>query len=190
MWYTVAMSRPSKAQELTPDQRRDIQARYEPGPRGRPPAGDERVTLRVLAEEYGMTTQAIRYILSHPVRDVYNSHNSYETMHGYLRLMHGPASDHTCVDCGDEAAQWAYLGDLEDERVSDEGLRWSPHLESYAPKCIKCHAVFDHAKEECHRGHPLSGDNLYISPKGVRQCRACNKLNKAARALKNFKASP
>lgn len=27
----------------------------------------------------------------------------------------------------------------------------------------------------CHRGHPLSGDNLYVDPRGGRQCKECNK---------------
>ncbi len=30
-------------------------------------------------------------------------------------------------------------------------------------------------KTHCKRGHPLSGDNLYVSPRGVRQCRQCNR---------------
>ena len=37
-------------------------------------------------------------------------------------------------------------------------------------------------KTECKRGHPLSGDNLYLSPNGNRQCRACNQLNKSYRS--------
>lgn len=36
-------------------------------------------------------------------------------------------------------------------------------------------------KEFCYRGHPLSGDNLYIWPSGDgRACRECMRLNKAA----------
>lgn len=30
---------------------------------------------------------------------------------------------------------------------------------------------------ECWRGHPLSGDNLYITPAGHRRCRACSTIN-------------
>src|SRR5208282_5960578 len=28
-------------------------------------------------------------------------------------------------------------------------------------------------KQQCKRGHELVGDNLYLSPKGVRQCKMC-----------------
>ncbi len=28
-------------------------------------------------------------------------------------------------------------------------------------------------KDECPHGHPYSGDNLYLSPRGMRECRAC-----------------
>lgn len=31
------------------------------------------------------------------------------------------------------------------------------------------------AKTHCKRDHPLSGDNLYVTPKGERQCRICRK---------------
>ncbi len=36
-------------------------------------------------------------------------------------------------------------------------------------------------KEYCKRGHPRSGDNLYTSPKGERQCRVCSRINWLAR---------
>ncbi len=28
---------------------------------------------------------------------------------------------------------------------------------------------------ECHQGHPLTGDNVYITPKGARSCRTCSR---------------
>lgn len=36
-------------------------------------------------------------------------------------------------------------------------------------------------KTHCKRGHPLSGDNLYVSPSGRRHCRACRSQTKKAR---------
>lgn len=39
-----------------------------------------------------------------------------------------------------------------------------------------------HAKQAaCGRGHALDGDNLYVTPAGVRQCRACRRLFDHAR---------
>ena len=63
--------------------------------------------------------------------------------------------------------------------------------------CVRCHHTRFHpenleganawrrTKTHCLRGHPLSGDNLHIDPRGARVCKACtrerNKLY--ARAL-------
>jgi hypothetical protein len=33
-------------------------------------------------------------------------------------------------------------------------------------------------KTHCKKGHPLSGDNLYINPKGERNCRTCQDENR------------
>lgn len=34
----------------------------------------------------------------------------------------------------------------------------------------------------CKRGHPLSGDNLYVTPDGRRQCRTCHRMHVTASA--------
>ena len=39
-------------------------------------------------------------------------------------------------------------------------------------------------RTHCKRGHPLKGDNLYVSPRGSRSCKACRKIGKAAYRLK------
>lgn len=38
------------------------------------------------------------------------------------------------------------------------------------------HAAHNAAKTHCKRGHPLSGDNLYVYPSGERSCRECHRL--------------
>ncbi len=39
------------------------------------------------------------------------------------------------------------------------------------------------AKTHCLRGHPFSGDNLYVTPRsGRRQCRACQRLRELRRS--------
>lgn len=40
------------------------------------------------------------------------------------------------------------------------------------------------AKTHCKRGHPLTGENLYLSPDGSRQCRACHRLKMSRRKAK------
>ena len=39
-------------------------------------------------------------------------------------------------------------------------------------------------RTHCKRGHPLRGDNLYVSPRGSRSCKACRKISKAEYRLK------
>jgi hypothetical protein len=36
-------------------------------------------------------------------------------------------------------------------------------------------------KTNCLHGHPLSGDNLYITPRGRRECRACHRIRETVR---------
>jgi hypothetical protein len=35
-------------------------------------------------------------------------------------------------------------------------------------------------KVSCPRGHPYAGENLYVNPKGARECRACHRIRQAA----------
>ena len=49
------------------------------------------------------------------------------------------------------------------------------HLEPVTQK-ENVHRGLACPKSHCHRGHPLSGDNLYVSPKGERKCQACMKI--------------
>ena len=42
-------------------------------------------------------------------------------------------------------------------------------------KAAAAHAAKQKAKTHCKRGHPLSGDNLYLPPSGLRTCRACKR---------------
>lgn len=39
-------------------------------------------------------------------------------------------------------------------------------------------------RTHCKRGHPLRGDNLYVSPSGSRSCKACKRAGRAAWRLK------
>lgn len=40
-------------------------------------------------------------------------------------------------------------------------------------------------RSECKRGHAMEGDNLYVAPSGMRQCRACMSLRSRARYAEN-----
>ena len=71
----------------------------------------------------------------------------YSALHHRIKVQRGPAKNFACVDCGGRAAKWSYNGGSPLERVSQqarsEGLRYSPDIEAYSPRCDPCHTVLD-----------------------------------------------
>lgn len=47
-------------------------------------------------------------------------------------------------------------------------------------------AAVNARRTHCKHGHPLSGDNLYIEPKGKRRCRICNRQRSLKNSYKRF----
>jgi hypothetical protein len=69
---------------------------------------------------------------------------TYEQMHSGLHWARGRASEHSCVDCGGPAKDWAFrytAGDL--QIVDDRGRAYSERFEDYEPMCRSCHRRFD-----------------------------------------------
>lgn len=69
---------------------------------------------------------------------------TYASVHQDLRRERGPASAHSCVDCGGEARQWSYnhRSDLE-RRDPKTGKPFSVELACYEPRCLTCHRRLD-----------------------------------------------
>lgn len=44
-------------------------------------------------------------------------------------------------------------------------------------------------KTHCHRGHPFEGENLYLHPKGFRECRTCAREYKRKYGLANLRGA-
>jgi hypothetical protein len=51
-------------------------------------------------------------------------------------------------------------------------------------------AKINNAKTQCPRGHPYSGDNLFVTRAGKRLCRTCKRMNERAHYWKNKGATP
>ncbi len=68
---------------------------------------------------------------------------------------------------------------MKDGRVSIQGHHHLGHENKLAVEwlCVKCHMQETpnacRLKTHCPRGHPYSGDNLYIGSRGGRYCRQC-----------------
>jgi hypothetical protein len=116
---------------------------------------------------------------------------SYKAIH--LRLSSGPrpAACEVCGTC-EGRMEWALRADAPAEvlLVSPEGWRYSTDTSHYANLCKSCHNLQDLGRDECRKGHPLGGENLYIQPSnGKRFCRACQKRRRRERTIRNTAAA-
>lgn len=66
----------------------------------------------------------------------------YNAIHIRLRHLRGPASTHSCVDCGSAARQWSYDHASNREQV-ENGKAFTTDLDHYFPRCVSCHKRFD-----------------------------------------------
>lgn len=76
---------------------------------------------------------------------------SYKHAHQRVGRDRGKASAQSCVNCGEQAAEWAYMHTDPDE-LTAEWPDWSGNLrtvtysvnpEHYAPMCHSCHLSYD-----------------------------------------------
>lgn len=86
----------------------------------------------------------------HQPQDGENNHNwrgdaiaTYGGMHARLKYLIGRARDFPCVDCGNRADDWSYIGPCPDERLSTKGRPWCTHIECFTTRCRSCHGLFD-----------------------------------------------
>lgn len=70
----------------------------------------------------------------------------YKTLHDRLRRQRGKASDHACVDCGEQARDWSLVKSADAVRDAKRGLRYSLRIEDYEPRCPPCHGRYDHGR--------------------------------------------
>ncbi len=103
---------------------------------------------------------------------------SYSGVHNRIKKFFGPAKDQAC-SCGNQAAEWAYIGGSPFERVGDNGgypHRFSPRTTDYVAMCKMCHERKDKGDYSsfCKRGHDK--DVVGRGTKGD-SCGECNRLS-------------
>lgn len=110
--------------------------------------------------------------------------------HAHLRLKwdRGRPDTFACVECGETAREWAYLGSDPNELTDPKkGRVYSLDQRRYAPMCVSCHRRHDRALADgrspdvCPRGHSWAeegGVRVKRGPNtGLRFCRACQREN-------------
>src|ERR1700742_1203598 len=106
---------------------------------------------------------------------------SYRLAHIQLAKARGKASEYQCT-CGYPATTWAY--DKSDPNELFDGYAYSLDWSRYEPQCSSCHALKDHNKTHCPKGHPYTDENTTPHTRGDnqgRKCRVCNRERERAR---------
>jgi hypothetical protein len=67
----------------------------------------------------------------------------YRAAHWRVAQDRGPAANHRCTDCGQQAVHWSYDHSDPSELMSTTGQPYSLDPACYDPRCAPCHAVFD-----------------------------------------------
>lgn len=71
----------------------------------------------------------------------------YEAAHSRIKRLHGPASHHACITCGDDAYHWSYdhmdSDELTFEYEPGKLIAYSAKPEHYHARCVPCHKRYD-----------------------------------------------
>lgn len=78
---------------------------------------------------------------------------SYKGVHQRISKARGRASEHLCIDCSRQAAEWSYRGDSPKQKTEQVINKWgiyllaySPNPLDYDPRCAPCHRKYDQQK--------------------------------------------
>lgn len=72
----------------------------------------------------------------------------YGAAHRWVAKVFGPASESQCIDCGETADEWSYIGGAPDERIDPKDRAFSRDPVYYQPRCVKCHRIYDSPKRK------------------------------------------
>lgn len=72
---------------------------------------------------------------------------TYRAAHTRVEKARGKASQHPCLDCGQQARHWSYNYEDPNEKytTSPTGMirPFSADIDYYEPRCIRCHQEYD-----------------------------------------------
>jgi hypothetical protein len=69
----------------------------------------------------------------------------YNQTHHHIVVARGPAKEHLCVDCGEQAYDWTLNESKAVGLILTSGTsRYAPEdIEAYEPRCRRCHTLLD-----------------------------------------------
>lgn len=67
---------------------------------------------------------------------------AYRRVHKTLRRSLGPASEYTCIGCGNQAEEWSLRPDAKG-LIRTALHSWSESITDYDPRCVPCHRALD-----------------------------------------------
>lgn len=71
---------------------------------------------------------------------------TYEAAHQRVKKQRGVPSKHSCIDCGRPARHWSYDHSDPNELFQVGKGPYSPDVDRYHPRCVRCHKRFDLAR--------------------------------------------
>lgn len=87
----------------------------------------------------------------------------YRAAHMRITAERGRAAEQACIDCGEQAADWSYNHDDDDEIIADDathaGMAYSLDPQHYSSRCRTCHRAHDleHAAERAEGAREVEG---------------------------------
>lgn len=84
--------------------------------------------------------------------------------HRRIQYDRGRASGQSCVDCGEAAQEWSYVGgdpnEMSETFITRSGgtttVRYSGNPNYYVPRCVPCHRAFDGSNDALNRDQVAS----------------------------------
>lgn len=103
--------------------------------------------------------------------------DTYAAVHLRLTRQRGPASTHTCVDCGKPARDWSWnrTGPSMSGPRYGKQVTWGTDLADYSPRCRRHNTILDAGGTltEYPCGHPRTADNTHARSTGKTSCATC-----------------
>lgn len=96
----------------------------------------------------------------------WGANNEYRKLHYWVERQLGKPM--VCSYCNDDTRKRYHWANISQEYKKD--------VSDWVRLCVSCHKTQSHPGK-CINGHNKVGDNLYVSPSGIKVCLACSRAS-------------